>query len=371
MGRFEGKIVGIDLGTTNTLLAYYDGFLKKGICCPNNEGSRLTPSAVCFFSQDAIIVGSMAHDCALLYPDKTAVLFKRLMGLEKEAIMVNGEIYSPQQLSALVLKSVIRDAQTELGEKITDAVITVPAYFGSNRRRATIEAGTIAGLRVKDLLDEPVAAIYNADSIKNLEGKTCLVFDLGGGTLDIVAACVKKDSIDELVIAGDLSLGGSDWDQKFIEHIKETYLKDKVLDAEDEQELALKSEMAKKVLSEKTQTRFSIGTDMGRVEITVTRQEFEDCTSQLLNRVRRVLCEVQELMQEKVCLIQTGLYWQEVRQECRRYRKYWTRSSLMQRLPPRMWIRLLHLARLFMPECCRWKSSHSYAVVFRIRRLRG
>lgn len=299
MGRFESKIVGIDLGTTNTLLAYYDGLLKKGICCPNGDGSRLTASAVCFFSQKDVVVGSMARDCALVYPDITATRFKRLMGVEEEAITVEGETYSPQQLSALVLKSVMNDAEAELGEAITEAVITVPAYFGSNRRRATIEAGRIAGLKVKDLLDEPVAAIYNADSIKNLEGKLCLVCDLGGQTLDIVVAYVKKASIDELLIAGDLHCGGSEWDQKFIEYLKKTYLKDRILDEEDEQELALKAEMAKKLLSEKTQTRFSVGTDTGRVEITVTRQEFEDCTFVLSERVKEVLSQVQESMQER------------------------------------------------------------------------
>ena len=299
MGRFACKIVGIDLGTTNTLLAYYDGLLKKGVCCPNSEGSRLTASAVCFFSRDDILVGSMARDCALVYPDITAMLFKRLMGAETEGITVEGETYSPEQLSALVLKSVIHDAETELGEKITEAVITVPAYFGSSRRRATIEAGTLAGLKVRDLLDEPVAALYHADSIKNLEGKYYLVCDQGGGTLDIVVAFVNKESIDELVIAGDLNLGGSDWDHHFIRYLKEAYLEGRALDEEDEQELALKAEMAKKILSEKTQTQFTVGTQNRRVEITVTRQEFEDCTSDLLDRVKGVLVQVQESMQEK------------------------------------------------------------------------
>lgn len=298
MGRFDSKIVGIDLGTTNTVIAYYDEILKKGVCCTNSDGSLLTASAVTFFPGDNVIVGNGARDSAVAYPDITATLFKRKMGIETEGIKVDGVAYSPQQLSALVLKSVINDAEEELGEKITDAVITVPAYFGTNRRRATMEAGMLAGLNVRGILDEPVAAVYNADSIGKLEGKTCIVVDLGGGTLDIVVAHVTGRCINELVVDGDLNLGGSDWDLAFREYIKKQYLAGKHLKIEDEQELLIKTEMAKKRLSDKTETKFSVSTIEGRSEILVSREEFEKCTKDLLARVRLVLDRVRKAVKE-------------------------------------------------------------------------
>ena len=299
MRQFGCKIVGIDLGTTNTLLAYFDGILKKGVCCTNSDGSPLTASAVTFFSEDNVLVGNGAKDSAVAYPDITATLFKRKMGIETDGITVNGITYSPQQLSALVLKSVTNDAEEELGEKITDAVITVPAYFGTNRRRATMEAGMLAGLNVRGILDEPVAAIYNADSIGKLEGKNCLVVDLGGGTLDIVVAHVTEESINELFIDGDLNLGGSDWDAAFREYIRKEYLAGKQLEIDEEQELIIKTEMAKKRLSDKTETKFSISTCEGRFEISLTRNEFEKCTAGLLDRVRLVLERVRQMMSKK------------------------------------------------------------------------
>lgn len=299
MRQFGCKIVGIDLGTTNTLLAYFDGILKKGVCCTNSDGSPLTASAVTFFSEDNVLVGNGAKDSAVAYPDITATLFKRKMGIETDGITVNGITYSPQQLSALVLKSVTNDAEEELGEKITDAVITVPAYFGTNRRRATMEAGMLAGLNVRGILDEPVAAIYNADSIGKLEGKNCLVVDLGGGTLDIVVAHVTEESINELFIDGDLNLGGSDWDAAFREYIRKEYLAGKQLEIDEEQELIIKTEMAKKRLSDKTETKFSISTREGRFEISLTRNEFEKCTAGLLDRVRLVLERVRQMMSKK------------------------------------------------------------------------
>lgn len=300
MRRLGSKIVGIDLGTTNTVLAYFDGILKKGVCCTNSDGSPLTASAVTFFSEDNVLVGNGARDSAVAYPDITATLFKRKMGIETDGITVNGITYSPQQLSALVLKSVMNDAEEELGEKITDAVITVPAYFGTNRRRATMEAGMLAGLNVRGILDEPVAAIYNADSIGKLEGKNCLVVDLGGGTLDIVVAHITRESINELFIEGDLNLGGSDWDAAFREYIRKEYLAGKRLEVEDEQELLIKTEMAKKRLSDKTETKFSVSTREGHFEISLTRKEFEKCTTELLDRVRLVLDRVRQVMSKKM-----------------------------------------------------------------------
>ena len=138
MTRFQSKIVGIDLGTTNTVISYYDEIGKRGECCVNQEGTNLLPSAVYFENSETYTVGSIARDGALLYPDNTAMFFKRKMGISKEAITVDGKTFSPQQVSALVLKEAVESAYEELEEKITDAVITVPAYFSSEARQATI-----------------------------------------------------------------------------------------------------------------------------------------------------------------------------------------------------------------------------------------
>lgn len=293
------KVIGIDLGTTNSAVAIVDPFTGKGECILNKEGSTLTASAVCFQNPKEPMLGNTARDCKVLYPEKTATLYKRLMGVEKTAITVAGTSYSPQQLSALILKSLKADAEEELGEKVNKAVITVPAYFDSNRRQATIEAGQEAGLEVLDLLDEPVAALYAADVIKNYAGKTVLIYDLGGGTLDIVCAKVSEDSIDEIVINGDIYCGGSDWLNAFVEYIKNTHLKGVPLDVEGEQELVNKAEQAKIALSKKEQTKFTVMTKNGRKEVTVTLAEFEKCTLQWKAKAMHLAEETKEQLEEK------------------------------------------------------------------------
>ena len=298
-GRTMEKVVGIDLGTTNSAIAAVDSFTGKGECIQNKDGSNLTASAVCFQNREELMIGNTAYECKIIYPETTATLVKRLIGVEKTAITVDGRAYSPQQISALVLKSMKEDAETELGQTIHKAVITVPAYFDRNRRQATIEAGMEAGFEVLDLLDEPVAALYNADTIRSYAGKTVLIYDLGGGTLDIVCAKITETSIDEIVISGDNHLGGSDWDNTFISYIKSTNLKGVSLDASAEQELANKAEMAKKELSRKNETSFTVMTSSGREEIRVTREEFEHCTATLLNRAMNVLKETKETLEEK------------------------------------------------------------------------
>lgn len=293
MKRFESKIVGIDLGTTNTVIGYYDEIGARGECCVNQEGTNLLPSAVFFENSESYTVGTIAREGALLHPDNTAMYFKRKMGISKEAITVDGKTFSPQQVSALVLKESVESAQDELEEKIVDAVITVPAYFNSDARQATIEAGKMAGLNVRDIIDEPVAALYHCDSLNDLKGKTVLIFDLGGGTLDLVAAEVSATEINEIAINGDIHLGGSDWDLAFVKHIKENYLKGRTLEPDDEQALLLDAEKAKKSFSKKEKTRINVSTKQGRVSVEVSRSEFDECTAHLLKKVRQV---VQALM---------------------------------------------------------------------------
>lgn len=293
------KVIGIDLGTTNSAVAFVDPFTGKGECISNKEGSNLTASAVCFQNREEVMIGNTARDCKIIYPDTTVTLVKRLMGTEKVAAIIDEKEYSPQQVSALILKSLKEDAENELEQKIKKVVITVPAYFDSNRRQATMEAAVQAGFEVLDLLDEPVAALYHADTIKNHAGKTVLIFDLGGGTLDLVCARVTEEAIDEIVISGDNYCGGSDWDNALIEYIKTTYLKNIDLDAAAEQELANKAEMAKKALSKKNEIKFTVMTGNGRKEIKITREEFENCTEKLLNRAMTVLEDMKETLIEK------------------------------------------------------------------------
>ncbi len=295
MARFESKIVGIDLGTTNTLISYFDEIGKRGECCVNQEGTNLIPSAVYFETSDSYIVGTIAREGALIHPDNTAIYFKRKMGVSKEAIKVDGEVFSPQQVSSLVLKEAVESAVNELEEDIKDAVITVPAYFSSDSRKATIEAGIMAGLNVKDILDEPVAALYHCDSMNNLKDKTVLIFDLGGGTLDLVVAEVSETEIDEIAINGDIHLGGSDWDLAFVKYIKEKYLSGKTLEPDDEQDLLLNVEKAKIALSRKMKTRITVSTKQGRIPVELTRMEFEECTRPLLQKTKIVL---QNLMRD-------------------------------------------------------------------------
>lgn len=289
MARFESKIIGIDLGTTNTLVSYYDEIAKRGECCTSREGGSLTPSAVFFENADSYIVGRHAKDSAILYPDRTALYFKRLMGETKEAIDIGGTVYSPQQLSAFVLKKVVEDANEELEEEIKDVVITVPAYFTSAAKQATKEAGIIAGLNVRDIIDEPCAALYHIDSMNDLSGKTVMVFDLGGGTLDLIAAEVKDNEINEIAIGGDTGLGGKDWDRMLQQYIRDRYLDGRTLRPDDEQDFRHDVEYVKISLTGKMESRMILRDDTVKIPVKITRSEFEMCTKPLLEKARKTL----------------------------------------------------------------------------------
>ena len=289
MERYKSNIVGIDLGTTNTLIGCYDEIGRRGECLVSQDGTDLTPSAVYFDSPEVYTVGAVAREGALLHPDRTAMYFKRQMGKVKVTLTVDGKSFSPQQISALVLKEVKESGENELEKKITDAVITVPAYFNSDARKATIEAGTMSGLNVRALLDEPVAALYHCDATNDLKGKTVLVFDLGGGTTDVLVASVTDKEVNEIAIDGDLDLGGSDWDQELIRYIKAKYLTGRTLEADDEQNLLMGVERAKISLSKKENTMLTVSTAQGRVQVKLTRKEFEKCTEHLLKRAEDIL----------------------------------------------------------------------------------
>ena len=301
-------VAGIDLGTTNTLISIYDETTGRASCIENGEGSHLTPSVIRFDEKKQgdktelfYVVGKEAKESADIYPDRTAMLFKRQMGRTRDFKKICGTSYSPQMLSAMVLKSVLRDAEEELGVPVTHAVITVPADFDDAGRKATVEAARAAGLSEKkiEIIDEPAASLFDCERLLNLEGKTVLVFDLGGGTLDLMAAEITEDSIDEAANRGDVHLGGSDWDYALGCHILNTYLKGKEFSMEDRQKFWLSVEQLKRNLSSLKEADIYVHTQDGDEKIRITREEFERVTLPLLDRVRTVLEDLMSDIYEK------------------------------------------------------------------------
>ena len=307
MERFICEVIGIDLGTTNTVVSYYDEVARDGACCPDFEGTNLTPSAVFFEkSQDDEdgwnhVVGKVAKEIAILHPDRTATRFKRLMGRTTEAITLENRTFSPQELSAFMLERAVENAESALDRKIRNVVITVPAYFGDLQRKATLEAGKLAGLNVIDILDEPIAALVHCTTLSDLTDKVVLVIDLGGGTLDLIAARVTQDCIQELEIDGDIGLGGSDWDDALTKYVRETFLSGRSLRVDDEQQLCLDVEFAKKVLSneKKNNARFVVRSMDGPVEVRITREEFDRCTRFLRDKTETVIRRVKDNLEKK------------------------------------------------------------------------
>ena len=226
-------IVGIDLGTTFCAVAHLDD-RGRPVTIPNREGEVLTPSAVYLTGTGEAVVGQPALDVALEQPDKVAMLVKRQMGRADYGRLVTGRSFRPETLSAVILRKLIQDAEQHLG-KITQAVITVPAYFDDSRRKATIDAGRIAGLEVLDILDEPNAAAlaytFQQSAAANLQpgelppdaAKTILVYDLGGGTFDVTLVKLGKKRFQTLGIEGDVRLGGKDWDDRLVNHVTEQF----------------------------------------------------------------------------------------------------------------------------------------------------
>ena len=293
------KKIGIDLGTTNSLPSVFDELSGRAEVLVSRNGSRMTPSAVNIDDEGRYVIGNIARQNALLYPDQTIENFKRLMGKTKSAFTVGGRTYSPQFLSALVLMSMKKDIEAYLNKEDFDVVITVPAYFDSDACQATKEAGVMAGLSVLDIIHEPVAAVYHYASDTDLENQIILVVDLGGGTLDVAVVRITKDEIVELVIDGCAQLGGIDFDEALCNYIRETYLQGKTMEPDDEQEFLVSVEKAKRILSEKSETRFVVRTCQGREMIRITREEFEACTRHLMGKIEEVLKRVRKEMQGK------------------------------------------------------------------------
>ena len=292
------RAVGIDLGTTNSVVAVLEGGEPTVIA--NAEGFRTTPSVVAFTKDGEVLVGETAKRQAVTNVDRTIASVKRHMGTDwkKE---IDGKKYTPQEISARILAKLKRDAEQYLGEPVTDAVITVPAYFNDAERQATKEAGEIAGLNVLRIINEPTAAALAYGLDKGKEDELILVFDLGGGTFDVSLLEVGKDddfsTIQVRATSGDNRLGGDDWDQRVVEHLikkfKETTGVDVSKDKIALQRLKEAAEQAKKELSSQASTSIQLPylslTENGPANLdeTLTRAQFEQMTSDLLERARK------------------------------------------------------------------------------------
>ena len=251
------KIIGIDLGTTNSCVAVLEG--GEPVVIANAEGNRTTPSVVAFSKTGERMVGQVAKRQAVTNADRTVASIKRHMG-ENYHVTIDGKNYTPQEISAMILQKLKQDAEAYLGEKVTDAVITVPAYFSDSQRQATKDAGKIAGLNVLRIINEPTAAAlaYGMDKENN---QKILIYDLGGGTFDVSILEIGDGVFEVLATAGNNRLGGDDFDDRLINYIAEEFKKSHGIDLRNDrmakQRLKEAAEKAKKELSSSTTTAFT------------------------------------------------------------------------------------------------------------------
>ena len=283
------KIIGIDLGTTNSCVAVLEN--GEPVVIPNAEGSRTTPSVVAFSKEGERIVGQVAKRQAITNPDRTVRSIKREMGSNYK-FTVDGKDYTPQQISAMILSKLKGDAEAYLGETVTDAVITVPAYFNDAQRQATKDAGKIAGLNVRRIINEPTAAAL-AYGVDKEQSQKVMVFDLGGGTFD-VSIIDMGDGIQEvLATAGNNRLGGDDFDQRIIDWMADAFKNENGVDLRSDkmalQRLKEAAEKAKIELSGMTQTQINLpfitadATGPKHLDMTLTKAKFEEMTADLVD----------------------------------------------------------------------------------------
>ncbi len=290
------KAVGIDLGTTNSVVA----FLEAGdpVVIPNSEGTRTTPSVVAFSKAGEVLVGEVAKRQAITNPDRTFRSIKRHMGLNWHSDDIDGKKYTPQEISARTLMKLKRDAEAYLGDTVTQAVITVPAYFDDAQRTATKEAGAIAGLEVLRIINEPTAAALAYGLDKGSADETVLVFDLGGGTFDVSVLEIGDGVFEVKSTNGDTHLGGDDWDDRIIKWMVERFKAAQGIDLGADrmaaQRLKEAAEKAKIELSQVQQTQINLpfitATPSGPLHMdeTLTRAQFEQMTADLLDKCRVV-----------------------------------------------------------------------------------
>ena len=286
------KTIGIDLGTTNSVVAVMEG--GKPTVIANAEGSRTTPSIVGFSKTGEKLVGQLAKRQAILNPDKTIASIKRHMG-EDYKVNIDGKDYTPQEISAMILRKLADDASNYLGEKVTSAVITVPAYFNDAQRQATKDAGRIAGLDVLRIVNEPTAAAL-AYGLEKEKSEKVLVFDLGGGTFDVSILEIGDGVHEVLSTSGDTHLGGDDFDQKVMDWICDEFKKQEGIDLRgDKQAMQRVKEAAEKAkceLSSVMETNINLpfitadANGPKHLDLNLTRAKFEDLSRDLLNRCK-------------------------------------------------------------------------------------
>ena len=282
------KIIGIDLGTTNSCVSVIEG--GEPVVITNSEGSRTTPSVVAFTKDGERLVGQLAKNQAVQNPDKTVISIKRHMGSDYK-VDIDGKKYTPQEISAMILQKLKGDAEAYLGEKVTDAVITVPAYFTDSQRQATKDAGQIAGLNVQRIINEPTAAAL-AYGVDKEEDQNIVVYDLGGGTFDVSVINIGDGVQEVLATAGNNHLGGDDFDQRIIDFLREEFRKSDGIDLNNDkfamQRLKDEAEKAKIALSNSTTVNISIpyitadANGPKHLNVTLSRAKFNDLTADLV-----------------------------------------------------------------------------------------
>lgn len=286
-----GKIIGIDLGTTNSCVAVMEG--GEPVVISNSEGARTTPSVVSFQANGERLVGQIAKRQAITNPDRTVISIKRHMGTNYK-VNIDGKDHSPQEISAMVLQKIKADAEAYLGESVTQAVITVPAYFNDSQRQATKDAGRIAGLEVLRIINEPTAAAlaYGLDKMDSNE--KIFVYDLGGGTFDVSILELGDGVFEVLATNGDTKLGGDDFDERIMNYIADTFKTENGIDLRNDkmalQRLKEAAEKAKIELSSSMQTNINLpfitadATGPKHIDMNLTRAKFNEITNDLVQR---------------------------------------------------------------------------------------
>ncbi len=296
-------VFGIDLGTTYSCIAYIDEY-GKPVVLKNSDGDHTTPSVVMVESADNIIVGTEAKRSIEVESDKTVQFIKRKMGKEKDSVTLNGIEYHAPEISSMILKKIVNDANEELrqtgvlkdGEAIKDVVITCPAYFGMNERQATKTAGELAGLNVLNIINEPTAAAISYGVSGGDKNETVLVYDLGGGTFDITVMNINGGKITVVCTGGDDQLGGKDWDEALMEYVTQRYEEENGEDLTEDPETIASLygdvETWKKALTAREKVNISVNGSAGRFREELTREKYEELTSHLLNRTKNLLDDV-------------------------------------------------------------------------------
>ena len=288
-----GKIIGIDLGTTNSCVSVMEG--GEPVVIPNAEGNRTTPSVVAFSNNGERLVGQIAKRQAVTNPDHTIISIKRKMGTS-EKVNIDGDSFSPQEISAMILQKLKTDAENYLGQKVTQAVITVPAYFSDSQRQATKDAGKIAGLEVLRIINEPTAAALAFGMDKEDQDQKIMIYDLGGGTFDVSILDIGDGVFEVLATNGNTHLGGDDFDQRIIDYLVSEFKKSNGIDLSTDkmamQRLKEAAEKAKIELSGMQQTSINLpfitadATGPKHLDVTLSRAKFEELIRDLVDATR-------------------------------------------------------------------------------------